>query len=1048
MPEEPLDILCQQIVAEVACGDYEEAELYELVKGAYPYRNLDTKMYRDVLRMLSEGYTTRKGRRGAYLHHDRINKVVKARKGARLTAMISGGAIPDNFEFDVLEEPGSVFVGTLNEDFAIESLPGDIFQLGNKTWRMLRIETGRVRVEDADGLPPTIPFWFGEAAGRTPELSQAVSRFREEVAELIGPVEDIPPIDAEGSQEQNEAWKQPALQYLTGEIDLEPAAADQIVMYIAASKAALGVIPSQNNLVLERFFDEAGDMHLVVHSPFGSRHNKAWGLSLRKRFCKKFNFELQAAANEDAIVLSLGSTHSFPLAEVFQYLKKNVVRDILIQALFDAPMFEVRWRWNASRALALLRRTSKGKVPPQIQRMQAEDLVALVFPDQLACFENIQGDREIPDHPLVHQTIHDCLTEAMDIESLEALLEKIEKKEVNMIACDLKEPSPISQEILNARPYAFLDNAPAEERRTNAIRMRRWIDPAEAREMGMLDQVAIDNVRREAWPEATQPDELHDALVLAGFMSDSEGKARKWEGLFQSLVDTGRAAIINTPGEKLWVATERLPEALLIWPEGLTNQEIHIPEELAEEFASSGNDALTEFVRGRMEIMGPTLPAMLAIPMGLDESAINQALLALENDGFVFRGKFTPGCEEEEWCERRLLARIHRYTLNKLRKEIEPVSAMAFMRFLFRWHNIGSDHRSEGPDALRDTLSRLEGYEAQAAAWEGDILPARIKDYDYLWLDVLCMSGMTVWGKFRVNSQPETMRGPIKTTPIALVGRSEISYWRVSNQSDESQLSDHAAKMLDVLRKRGADFFGSLAEHAGLLPSEANNAIQELVAQGWVTSDSFTGIRALLIPDKATRGRRNTKKAMTFSLEHAGRWSLLHKDVDPIKSSHLHEKMARVLLRRYGVVCRKLADREAGMPAWRDLVKIYRIMEARGEIRGGRFVEGLWGEQYALPEAIPLLRKVRQAEGDQYITLSAADPLNLTGIITNGRRVASIYSNRILYHNGEPVAAKEGKEVKFLKEPSGEEEAWQLKNLVIRRDIPPKLRAYLGKGVV
>ncbi|MCB0428889.1 MAG: DEAD/DEAH box helicase [Flavobacteriales bacterium] len=1048
MPEEPLDILAQQIVAEVAGRDFHEDELYGMCKGAYPYRNLTRETFDAMLKMLAEGYTTRKGRRGAYVHHDRINGDVKARKGARLTAMISGGAIPDHFDFDVLEEPGSTFVGTLNEDFAVESLPGDIFQLGNKTWRMLRIETGRVFVEDAEGLPPTIPFWFGEAAGRTPELSRSVSDLREKVAELVGDVNDIPPADALTDPTANEAWKQPAMKYLTEEVGLEPSAADQIICYIAASKAALTIIPSCNNLVLERFFDEAGDMHLVIHSPFGSRHNKAWGLSLRKRFCRKFNFELQAAANEDAIVLSLGSTHSFPLEEVFQYLKKQTVREILIQAMFDAPMFEVRWRWNASRALALIRRTSKGKVPPQIQRMQAEDLVALVFPDQLACLENIQGDREIPDHPLVKQTIHDCLTEAMDIDSLETLLERIEKNEITMHACDLREPSPISQEILNARPYAFLDNAPAEERRTNAIRMRRWIDPAEAKELGSLDAEAIANVRKEAWPEAAQAEELHDALILAGYITATEGKHNHWEPYFQTLVEAGRATSFAPGEETLWIATERLPEWQTRFPDVQPQPEVKAPEVLIREWATSGKDALTEIVRGRLEIMGPILPDQLSVPLGLEESQVSLALLALENDGFVFRGKFTPGTEETEWCERRLLARIHRYTLTKLRKEIEPVSAAAFMRFLFRWQGMLPEQRTEGPEALRNALLQLEGYEAQAAAWEGDILPMRVKDYDYLWLDVLCMSGQVTWGKFKIKVNGDNLRGPIKTTSITLVGRNEISYWKALRNSGDITLSNHAQRFLQCLQDKGADFFGSLSERAGLLPSEATEAVQELVAAGLITSDSFIGIRALLIPDKATRSRGNRKKVMTFSLEHAGRWSLLASEPEPVKASHLQEKMARVLLKRYGVVCRKLVERESGMPPWRDMVRVLRTMEARGEIRGGRFVNGLWGEQFALPEAIPLLRKVRQAEGEVAIAISAADPLNLTGIVTPGRRVPSLYSNRILYMNGEPVVAKEGKEIQFIKAPVSQEESYRLKSLLIKRDIPPKLRAYLGKGVV
>ena len=443
IPEKPIDILAQQLVAELAGEDYNEDTLYELVKKSYPFRNLERKEFEGILTMLSEGYTTRRGRRGAYIHHDVINKKLRARKNARLTALISGGAIPDNFDYDVIMEPTGTFVGTINEDFAIESLPGDIFQLGNNSWRLLKIENSKVRVEDAKGAPPTIPFWLGEAPGRTKEMSEAVCRIRDEISNRLGNLDNLTKLsDLKEGEVPDESWKTDAVMWLTDEVGIGNDAADQLVTYLAAGKAALGVIPNHKTLVMEHFFDEAGDMHLVIHSPFGSRLNRAWGLSLRKRFCRKFNFELQAAATEDNIILSLGSTHSFPLEEVYQYLNPKTVRDVLIQALLDAPMFEVRWRWNASRAFAILRRQGGKKVPPQIQRSNSEDLIALIFSDQLACVENIQGEREVPKHPLVDQTIHDCLTEAMDIDELEALLTRIKSGEIKLLAKDLREPSP------------------------------------------------------------------------------------------------------------------------------------------------------------------------------------------------------------------------------------------------------------------------------------------------------------------------------------------------------------------------------------------------------------------------------------------------------------------------------------------------------------------------------------------------------------------------------------------------------------------------------
>lgn len=1061
MPEKPLDILAQQIVAELSADEYKEDALYEMFTKAYPYRNLKRKEFDEVVTMLSDGFATRRGRRSAYLHHDTINERLRGRKNARLTALISGGAIPDNFDYDVILEPSNTFIGTLNEDFAIESLPGDIFQLGNSSWKIEKVENGKVRVSDAGGQPPTIPFWLGEAPGRTIELSEAVSRLRVDVGDKLGDLSDLKRLDElEEGEFRDESWKQEAIEYLTKEVLISDAGADQLVMYLASAKEALQIMPSQENLVLERFFDEAGDMHLVIHSPFGSRLNRAWGLSLRKRFCRKFNFELQAAATEDSIIMSLGATHSFPLMEVFDYLNPKTVRNVLVQALLDAPMFEIRWRWNASRALAILRRRAGQKVPAQIQRMNAEDLVALVFPDQLACLENIVGERELPDHPLVNQTVHDCLTEAMDIDLLEKLLTDIKSGKKMLIAKDLREPSPLAQEILNARPYAFLDGAPAEERRTNAVINRRWLDPAEAKELGQLDVEAIEMVKQEAWPQVGDADELHDALVLFGFLTDAEGKVSdgitNWEVHLEELTEQKRATKVEVNNQLLWVATERLPQFKATFKKIKIINEFSIPNKI---FDAKWDEqkALVEIVRGRLEAVGPTTVTEVAATMGLEIRLAEQAILALENDGFVFRGNFTPELEIEEWCERRLLARIHRYTLQKLRKEIEPVSASDLMRFLFQWQHVAPSSQLEGPDALQQVLNQLEGIEVAAGAWESDILPTRVKDYDYLWLDVLCLSGKIQWGKFRLNgiAKDSKTTSPIKTTPISIVKRSSITYWQLMGYKpnySNTKLSLVAKKVFNAIKNGGASFFDDVMEHTGLLKIEVENAISELVSVGMVTSDSYTGLRSLLVPQKyKTEGSRRRRQALNFSMEEAGRWSALPaiKEEKSIDNKSI-EQFARILLNRYGVVFRRLIEKENYSPPWRDLVRVLRTMEARGEIRGGRFVSGVWGEQYALDEAIPLLRKIRKAPKEgELVTISAVDPLNLTGIITVGRKVSQYYSNRILYRDGEPVAVKEGKDIQFLQENKEDSsEKWKLRDALIQRTVPPKLRAYLGKGIM
>lgn len=645
MPEQPLDILAQQIVAESAGSEWNLDELYQLFNKAYPYRALSKEKFIEVVTMLSDGFTTRCGRHGSYIHFDAINQKIRARKNARLTALTCGGAIPDMFDYQVVLDPENIVVGSLNEDFALESLPGDIFSLGSHCWQVLGIDGLKLRVVDAQGQKPSVPFWLGEGPGRTKELSEAVSNLRTEIKNFI---------------DKNSANK--AVSWLINEVDLSPSAAEQLVEYLQAGQIALGVMPTRETIVMERFFDEVGDMHVVIHSPYGSRVNKAWGLALRKRFCKTFNFELQAAANEDSIVISLGSVHSFPLADVFKYLNSKTVRDILIQAMLDAPMFEVRWRWNASRALAIQRNRSGKRVPPQFQRMQSEDLVAQIFPDQIACFENIQGSRDIPEHPLVDQTIHDCLTESMDIEELEKLITKIENNDITLVTKDLREPSPFAQEIINANPYAFLDDAPFEERRTNAIRNRRWFNPGEVTEFSKLSVEAITRVKVEAWPSVDNIDDFHDALLILGFMLDEEVKNTEKTWL-NELCNQQRATKINIEDKVFWIATERALEIQAIFTEQLSLSVELLPDWLQKK-QFTREVAIQEIIRGRLEGLGPTTVEQLANSICLTENEITFSVLALENEGFVFRGQFTPGLGIEEWCERRLLQRIHRYTID------------------------------------------------------------------------------------------------------------------------------------------------------------------------------------------------------------------------------------------------------------------------------------------------------------------------------------------------------------------------------------------------
>ena len=1021
VPEKPLDVLAQQIVAAASTEDWEEPRLFELIRCSWPYRNLTREEFDSAVKMLSEGFSTKRGRRAALIHHDAVNHRLRGRRGARLVALTSGGAIPDNADYRVVLEPSETFVGTVNEDFAVESLAGDIFQLGNTSWRILRINSGIVRVEDAKGQPPGIPFWLGEAPARTAELSQAVSNVRAEMEKLLSDGKDV-------------------RDWLVSEMKLPTEAAQQIADYFAATYRALGGLPSQQILVMERFFDESGGMQLVLHAPFGSRINRAWGLALRKRFCRSFNFELQAAATDDAIVISLGMQHSFPLEEVFRYLNSKTVRDLLIQALLDAPMFTIRWRWNATRSLAVPRFRGGAKIAAPLQRMESENLLAAVFPDQLACLEHIVGDREIPDHPLVNQTIDDCLTEAMDIDGLEEVLRKIEKGEIRCIARDLPEPSPLASEILNARPYAFLDNAPLEERRTQAVYTRRASERNGSDALGILDAAAIDKVHKEAWPEATNADELHDALMLLAAMTEDEvqrsvrheGNGTAVEQLLNELVASKRVARLRVGEKRFWTSAERLPMLQTIYPDAGADSQVTVPES-AQRQNWDRSAAIRELLRGRIEVSGPMSVGQLENILGLARSEIETALLGLESEGFVLRGKFHPNTTEQEWCDRRLLARIHRLTIDRLRAEIKPVSLQDFYRFLFAWQRAGPEHHVEGAEGLESVLEQLDGCELPLAAWESAILPARVTDYDPEWLDRLCFSGRVGWGRLSTPQSPNArVSAPLRSSPIALYQRENLHDWLVLTQPNSAiELSIVSHAVFEALQRGGALFFAELVRRSGLLPSQVEEALSQLAALGLVTSDSFDGLRALLVPSnkRPTFGRnigKRRRKTTLASIEFAGRWSLLKTEVTSVRSRNgaessarqaAIEKFARALLRRYGVVFRRLLERETLGVNWYDLGRIYRRWEARGEIRGGYFVGGVSGEQFALPGAIGLLRSIRKGPSNgELITLSAADPLNLQGILTPGPRIASLTASRILFRDGLPIAALEAGEIRKVSE--------------------------------
>ena len=991
VPSAPLDVLAQQMVAAVACEELGEQELFDLVRTAYPYRDLDRDDFDAIVAMLSDGIVTAKGRRGAFLHRDQVHGRLRPRRGARMSAITSGGAIPDTAQYVVVAEPQGTTVGMLDEDFAVESSIGDVFLLGTTSWRVRRVEAGKVRVEDAQGAAPTVPFWLGEAPGRTAELSLEVSAVREGIVHAAGAG------DANGIDN--------AASFLTAECGLDRHGAEQAARYVLAGKTVLGTVPSANSVVAERFFDESGGMQLVIHAPFGTRINRAWGLALRKRFCRTFNLELQAAATDDGIVISLTEQHSFPLDLVFEFVRSARLRHVLTQALLDVPMFAARWRWNVSRSLAVLRFAGGRKVPPPIQRMRSDDLLAAVFPDQAACAENLTGEIRVPDHPLVRETIDNCLHEAMDLDGLSALLDRMASGYVRVAAMETPEPSPFAHEILNSNPYAFLDNAPLEERRARAVQMRRALAPDLADSTAALDAAAIRQVEEEAWPLVRDADELHDALLTLVALPPSDA----WVGYFLQLAGLSRSTRLCVGGREFWVAAERLELALRVYP-GATCEPPVEAVRTSLEVPEGRERCVAAMLQGWLDSVGPRTAPSLAEQLGVPTAVVESALAHLEGDGQILRGRFAPNSSQGpvEWCNRRLLARIHRLTLGKLRREIEPVSSADFMRFLCRWQHVAPGSRLHGTDGTLQVVKQLQGFEVSAAAWESHVLPSRIADYKPEYLDRLCFAGEVTWG--RVSPHPAfageapvdgTQAGgadprvrPTRSAPIAFLVREDapwlLPFTRNVDAASRDALSHPARATLARMEDRGACFFSDLVRATGRLPSEIEDALWELATAGLVTADGFENLRALLDPKR----RRGQGRGRAQRPRHApGRWALQAESLaGPVPDTGASgvEALARQLLARWGVVFRDLLRHELYLSKWREISGFLRRMEARGEVRGGRFLEAFRGEQFALPEAVDLLRSVRRGKSEgESIEICAADPLNLTGIVLPGPRRSS-----------------------------------------------------------
>ncbi len=1008
----PLDVLAQQVVAECSAEEWGEDDLFAFVRRAHPFGELDRSDYDEVIAMLAEGIGEGAGRAAPLIHRDRIHGVLRGRRSARLSALLNGGTIPEMGDYRVVAEPGDTVVGSVGEDFAVESAAGDIFLLGSTSWRIRRLVADTMRVADAGGAPPTIPFWQGQAPGRTRELSEEVGRLRRDVATRL-----------DGDQDELRAW-------LVGEASVPDAGAAQLIDYLRATRDGLGLVPTDRDVVFERFFDESGGMQLVVHAPFGQRVNRAWGLALRKRFCVVFDFELQAAASDDAILLSLGPQHSFPLAESFRYVTSQNVEHAVEQSVLYTPLLPTRWRWNATRALAVPRRRGGKRVAPWVQRMRADDLLASVFPDVVGCQENVTGALELPDHVLIRQTMRDCLHEVMDVDGARAILERIETGAIRLHARDTTEPSPMAHEIVAGRPYTYLDDAPLEERRARAVQLRRTL-PEHQRDLGALDPGAIERVREQAWPDPRSAEEVHDALL--GLVAVGETAVPGWEPWLAELAAAGRAGRACPGGQEgernLWFAAEHLPAVSLLYA-GARIVLARPPPAEALIAVAHREEARLRLLRGHAEVSGPVTVTDLADRSGLNPVDAARGVAQLEAGGFVLRGRFTPATAEEEICDRALLARIHRYTLEQLRQEIAPLPVQELMRFLLRWHGLAPGTAFGGRAGLRAALTRLRGFEAPAATWERELLAARVPDYEAAWLDEFALSGELAWARLTPRrAAAGSGRGPAsRATPVTLAPRADLGLLleavrRHGPAPAPPPETGAGAEIRQLLSEQGALFLDEIVAATRRLPQDVERGLRVLVGLGLITADGVQPLRDVAGRHRSGGARRRGPRRRPLAPWRAdraheprvflrgrptGRWSLLETAVpggreSALDTEGLAEEVARVLLDRWGVVFRDLALRESFTVPWREVLRALRRLEARGLVRGGRFVTGFHGEQFALPEAVEALRRLRrEPHAGERVVVSAVDPLNLTGVLLPGARVPAQPGRSVILVDGVP----------------------------------------------
>ena len=991
-PVAPLDILVQQLVAEVAArGEMGLVELFEMVTAAAPFASLSRERFDEAIELASKGIVTGRGRRGAHLHLDAVNGVVRPRRSAGLAALLGAGAIPELGEYRVVLDPDNVTVGSVHEDFAIEASVGDIFLLGTHSWRVLKVETGTVRVGDAQGLAPTTPFWLGEAPARSVELSLQVSALRALVETHLV------------AGDPDEARR--AVRASAG-VDEDVAA--MVVAYLEAARRALGVLPTADHLVVERFFDDNEAAQLVVHSPLGGRINRALGLALRKRFCVTFDFELQAAANDDAVTIALGPHHSFPLSDVVKLVPAGRAKEILTQAVLPLPMLAARWRWNVARALVMPRATTRGRRPIHLQRMEADDLMAATWPSLAACQENAPaGPIPIPDHPLVRQTVDDVLFEPLDVVGLEALLASIASGAVTVSFVESAEPSVLAHGILNGAPFTFLDDAPLEERRSRAVGLTRGLGalgpdglPSGPVASDPLDESVVAEVLATAVPRVRSADELHellDDLVMVRPVA-------RWEHLAAELAAHSR--LVSVAGA--WVATERRAAA-----EGISIDDAAAADCVRGHLQHAGPVSVEDLVADEVLGAGPLRGAPLSL--GRAKSAV----AALEAQGYAI------ALPDGRWCARHLLVRCHSLARQRRRHRVEPVGLADLVDFLCEWQRVEPSSRFEGRSGVLAAVEQLQGIELPAGDWEAHVLPARVAHYDPAWLDELCLSGEVAWARLTPRPGDDADRRgaatPSAATPLALVRRGDLPWLLAAVRLGESPAPPtHGAScdLLAALERRGAQFRAELAASSGRLPVEVDEGLWDLVARGIATADAFSAVRSLL--DARARMRARQRRLPAARLARAprratagtgvgeGRWSVVAQPESAplgVELEELAERVAIQLLVRWGVVAYELSGRESFRVPWRHVTWALRRLEARGEVVGGRFIAGLSGEQYATPEAARMLAERREGRRGRPVTLAGSDPVNLTGTVLPGPRVPAARHRSITVDAGDVAEA-------------------------------------------